>query len=157
RDYQDQVFSVDPSSGTVSTNALTTNHWFSSLGLEMKTSSPGGTVTKNEFNGVGWTTRRFVTDGGGDAAYGDADDVSGDAVLSQTEWAFAPNGTPKLVTPRQRFHDESGIGALGTPTTGVKARVSYQANYFDKADRLTDTVNVGTNGGTAYTRPSTPD
>jgi RHS repeat-associated protein len=43
---------------------------------------------------------------------------------------------------------------LGNPTTAPKARVSYVANYYDLADRLTDTANVGTNGGTAYTRPS---
>ena len=43
-----------------------------------------------------------------------------------------------LTTSRERFHDETGTGALGTPTTGVKARVSYAASYFDKADRLTD-------------------
>jgi RHS repeat-associated protein len=30
------------------------------------------------------------------------------------------------------------------------------ASYYDAADRLTATVNVGTNGGTLYTRPSTP-
>ena len=29
------------------------------------------------------------------------------------------------------------------------------ANYYDAANRLTDSANVGTNGGTAYTRPST--
>jgi len=35
----------------------------------------------------------------------------------------------------------------------AKARVSYAANYFDKANRTTDTVNVGTNVDSAYTRP----
>ncbi|MDB5309936.1 MAG: hypothetical protein JWO38_4138 [Gemmataceae bacterium] len=46
-------------------------------------------------------------------------------------------------------------GELGTPTTGVGARVSYAAAYYDAADRLTATVDVGTNGGNAYTRPTT--
>src|SRR6266851_2233169 len=31
------------------------------------------------------------------------------------------------------------------------------ADYYDAADRPTSSVDVGTNGGTAYTRPSTPD
>ena len=35
----------------------------------------------------------------------------------------------------------------------AKARVSYAASYFDKANRTTGTVNVGTNVGSAYTRP----
>src|SRR5262245_62686070 len=38
-------------------------------------------------------------------------------------------------------------------STAPKARVSYVANYYDLADRRTDTANVGTNAGTAYTRP----
>ena len=60
-----------------------------------------------------------------------------------------------LVTAKQRFHDETGTGALGTASTGVKARVSYAASYFDGADWLTGVVDVGTNGGSSYTRPST--
>jgi RHS repeat-associated protein len=110
-------------------------------------------VTKSEFNGVGWTTKSYLTDGGGDSSYTDADDVTSDAVLSQTEWTFDDNGNAELVTVRERFHDETATGALGTPSTGVKARVSYSASYFDKADRLVASVDVGTNGGSAYTRP----
>lgn len=34
------------------------------------------------------------------------------------------------------------------------ARVSYSAAYYDAADRMTDQVDVGTNGGSAYARPS---
>ena len=60
-----------------------------------------------------------------------------------------------LVTAKQRFHDETGTGALGTASTGVRGRVSYVASYYDGADRLTGVVDVVTNGGTSYTRPST--
>jgi hypothetical protein len=28
-------------------------------------------------------------------------------------------------------------------------------NYYDAADRPTDSVNIGTNGGSSYTRPGT--
>jgi YD repeat-containing protein len=80
--------------------------------------------------------------------------VIGDAVLTQSEWTYDANGNPVLVTARDRFHDESGSGALGTPTTGVKARVSYAAMYYDRIDRPTADVDVGTNGGSAWTRPS---
>ena len=36
-----------------------------------------------------------------------------------------------------RFNTDAttATGALGTPTTGVNARVSYAASYFDAADR----------------------
>src|SRR5688572_8676387 len=45
--------------------------------------------------------------------------------------------------------------SLSTSTTGVHARVSYAGAWYDKADRLTATADVGTNGGGAWTRPST--
>ena len=85
----------------------------------------------------------------------DADDVTSDNVLSQIETTYDGNGNVLLTTSRERFHDETGTGALGTPSTGVKARVSYQAAYYVKGDRMTDSVNVGTNGGSSYTRPGT--
>jgi YD repeat-containing protein len=83
----------------------------------------------------------------------DADDVTSDNVLSQDEITYDSNGNAIFSVNRERFHDETGTGALGTPSTGNKARVSYGAKYFDKASRLTDVVNVGTNGGSSYTRP----
>src|SRR5205807_1031593 len=52
--------------------------------------------------------------------------------------------------------NETTGGSLGNPSTHPYARVSYLANYYDAANRLTDTVNVGSNGGSSYTRPSTP-
>jgi RHS repeat-associated protein len=155
RAYQEKAFSVDPTSGSMSTNALTTNHWFDSRGNEIKTNLPGGLVDKTGYDGAGRPTVEYVTDGGGDSGYSDASTVTGDAVLEQTELTYDADGNTILTTTRERFHDQTGTGALGTPTSGVLARVSYQAAYFDKADRLTDSVDVGTNGGTAYTRPAT--
>jgi len=85
----------------------------------------------------------------------DADDVTGDLVLEQVENTYNSASQVILVTSKRHFHDDTGTGELSTATTGNKARVSYAANYFDAADRITATVNVGTNGGSAYTRPST--
>ncbi len=151
--YLSKTFSVDPSSGSVSSNSLATNVWRDLRGLTIKTSSPGGIVSKMAYNGLGWTTASYVTDGGGDSAWTDADDVTSDNVLSQVEPSYDIGGRTLMVTSKERFHDETGTGALGTPSTGVKARVSYGTNYFDKANRVTSSVNVGTNGGSAYTRP----
>jgi RHS repeat-associated protein len=153
RAYQEKTYSVDPSTGSVSTNALTTNHWFDNRGEEIKTAMPGGEVSKTAFDGAGRVTKSYVTDGGGDSSYSDASSVTGDAVLEQTEETYDADGNTILTTTRERFHDETTTGALGNPTSAPKARVSYQASYFDKADRPTDAVDVGTNGGSAYTRP----
>ena len=46
RAYRTQVYGVDPSTGSVSTNALTTDTWFDRRGLAVKTAQPGGLVTK---------------------------------------------------------------------------------------------------------------
>ena len=119
----------------------------------MKSSASGGLVQKVAYDGVGRTTASYATDGGGDTAWSDAFTAVGDAVLSQSEMTYDANGLALLTTNRQRFHDETGTGALGTPTTGVKARVSYAANYYDAGDRPLHGVFVGTNGGSTYTRP----
>ncbi|MGN6366760.1 MAG: RHS repeat-associated core domain-containing protein [Phycisphaerae bacterium] len=56
---------------------------------------------------------------------------------------------------RQRFSDATGTGALGDPSSSQpEARVYYTVSYYDGLNRETATVNVGTNGGSAYTRPS---
>jgi RHS repeat-associated protein len=153
--YRTNTFSVNQSDGTVSSNSLATNIWYGHRGQVLKTSVPGGLVSKAAYDGAGRATKTYTTDGGGDTAWSDAGNVTGDAVLEQQETTYDANSNVILVTLRQRFHDETATGALGDPSTSPKARVSYMANYFDLADRLTDTVNVGTNAGSAYTRPGT--
>ena len=44
--------------------------------------------------------------------------------------------------------------ALGNATTTPKARVYYVAGYYDASNLPTATADVGTNGGSSYTRPS---
>ncbi len=153
RAYKTETYSVDPSTGSVSTSALTSQIWFDIRGLTLKTSSPGGLVQKTAYDALGRATTMFVTDGGGDSTWSDAGNVTGDTVLSQSELTYDADGNVLLAVSRERFHDATGTGALGTPSTGVSARVSYSAAYYDKLNRLTDAVDVGTNGASAYTRP----
>src|SRR5207247_1577331 len=70
------------------------------------------------------------------------------------EFTYDANGNVILTTARERNHDETATGALGNATTTPKARVSYVADYYDAANRLTAVADVGTNGGSSYTRPS---
>ncbi len=83
----------------------------------------------------------------------DTDDVTSDNVLEQVEFAYDTGSHVILTTTKQHFHDDTGTGELGTASNGNKARVSYQAAYYDGADRLVNSVDVGTNGGSSYTRP----
>jgi RHS repeat-associated protein len=154
RVYQSQTYSVDPSSGTVSTYALTTNHYYNHRGAQIEESDPGGLVSKIAYDGAGRTTVTYTTDGSSGTSWSAAGSVTGDYVLQQVEYTYDSDGNVILTTTRQRFHNETATGALGNPTTAPKARVSYVADYYDLANRLTAEVNVGTNGGSAYTRPS---
>jgi RHS repeat-associated protein len=112
-------------------------------------------VDKAQYDGAGRQTAAYLTDGGGDSTWADAGNVTGDNVLEQTQTQYDADGNPILTSTTQRNHDETATGALGSPNTTPKARVYYAAAYYDAANRLTASVDVGTNGGTAYTRPST--
>ncbi len=150
RQYRQSTFSVDPSSGTVSTNALKSDTFYDNRGNVIKTSAPGGLVTKNAYDGAGRVTSTYQADGGGDSGWSDAGNVTGDAVLEQNDYVYDADGNVIMQTNRQRFDDDTHTGALGGPQSGgstPKARVSYVDSYYDAADRMTDSVNLGTAGG----------
>ncbi|MDY3558363.1 RHS repeat-associated core domain-containing protein [Gemmata sp. JC673] len=153
RAFSTQVYSVNTSNGTVSTNSLVTSVWYDARGLVIKQSAPNGLVQKSVYDGAGRLTVRYTTDWGNDTGYADASNVTGETVLEQTEYSYDASGNVLTVTSRERFHDASGTGALGSPAGGIGARVSYAGYYYDLGDRPTASVDVGTNGGSAWSRP----
>jgi RHS repeat-associated protein len=155
RAYATHVFSVDQTNGTISSSSLNTLTWYNHRGLVIESLQPGGLVTKSGYDGAARVTRTYQTDGASGTTWSAAGSVTGDNVLEQVENQYDSNGNLIFVTTRQRFHNETTTGALGNPTTAPLARVYYATAYFDAANRRTADVNVGTNGGTAYTRPST--
>jgi RHS repeat-associated protein len=166
RVYQTQTYSVDPTSGAVAANFLTTNTYYNHRGQVIETAAPGGLVTKTAYDGAGRVTASYSTDGLSGAAWANAGSVAGDNVLQQTENQYDKDGNVTLVTTRQRFDDETRLGALGDRSGGTqqnptpKARVSFVASYYDAANRRIATVDVGTNGGTAWdplAHPTPPD
>jgi RHS repeat-associated protein len=156
RVYQTQVYDVNPTTGAVSTNALTTNNYYDHRGDLIAQSAPGGLWSKSQFDGAGRDVMDFTTDGAGGTTWAAAGSVANDTVLEQTQTIYDADSNAIETIASQRFHNATGTGPLGTPTSGVGARVSYAAAYYDNADRVTATVDVGTNGGTAWTRPTTP-
>jgi RHS repeat-associated protein len=154
RVYQTQVYSVNQSTGAVSTYALTTNTYFNHRGLVMATSAPGGLWTKNQYDGAGRVTVVYQTDGAAGTSWSQASAPTSDNVLEQDEKVYDADGNAIETVTRQRNHDEAATGALGNETTTPKARVYYAAAYYDQANRLTGTVDVGTNAASAWTRPS---
>ncbi len=61
------------------------------------------------------------------------------------------SGNVIQTTSYARKHTAGGTGELTTST----ARVTYTASWFDDANRQTASANYGTNGGSAFSRPST--
>ncbi len=149
--YQTAVYNITATVPFSSATILTTNYWYDSRGNAIKTSAPGGLVTKALYDGAGRLRTSYLSDGGGDSAFSDASTVSGDTVLTQSEMAYDANSNPIMVTTRDRFHNASGTGALDSTTS----RASYSTAYYDSLDRVTSAINVGTNGGSAYSRLAT--
>jgi RHS repeat-associated protein len=157
RVYKMQMGQVDPVNGGNPTTFLTTNYWYNHRSLLAKTAAAGGLVTKDAYDGAGRLSKEYQTDGGNDSTWNDAMSVAGNNVLTQVEPGYDANGNVTQVITRRRFDDETATGALGNVTTAPKARVSYRANYYDAANRLTTTSDYGTYGAATWTRPSTPD
>jgi RHS repeat-associated protein len=154
RVYRTNVFEVNPSSGSISTYSLETDIWYDHRGDIIKTTEPGGLTTKNAYDGAGRVTATYQVDASSDTGWSNAGSVTGNAVLQETDYTLDADGNVTETTLRRRFDDQTGTGALGTPTSGVLARVSFEGFYYDKAERLVATVDVGTNGGSAWTMPS---
>jgi RHS repeat-associated protein len=156
RVFRTDLFSVDPNSGTVSSASLVTNSWCDHRGEVLATSEPSNRMTKYRYDGAGRQIARSFTDGLGDTTWADAGSVANNNVLTQIDTQYDASGNPALVVRRERFHDENRLGALGdaNATSLAKARASYVAMYYDAANRLTDRVAVGTNGGSPYTPPA---
>ncbi|WP_020467964.1 RHS repeat-associated core domain-containing protein [Zavarzinella formosa] len=153
RTYRISQYGVDQATGEVSESPLVTDFWHDHRGLTVKTARPGGLVEKTAYDGAAAKISTYLTDGGGDSGWADALTLTGDKVLSQTEYELSPNGQVIRTVAKDRVHGETGTGALGTPTTGVRARVVYAGYYYDAAGRLIASADAGTNGGTAWTRP----
>jgi len=159
RPYQQLVYAVDPSSGTVG-NALIGNSWYDESGNLLQQIKPGdGQVfTKSTYNGVGWVTASYRGYNPSGTSYSQAGTLTNDVILEQTQNTFDEVGNTVSQASFQRLNDapSSGSGSTGALSYGTqpKARVSYTANWFDGVDRSIATANYGAIA--SFTPPSTP-
>jgi RHS repeat-associated protein len=159
RAYQQIVYSVDPSTGTVG-NSLTGNSWFDPSGNLLQQIKPGeGQVfTKAAYNGVGWVTATYTGYNTSGTSYSQAGTVTGDTIIEQMLNSFDEVGNVVSVASFQRLNDtpSSGTGSTGALSYGTQpeARVSYTASWFDGIDRPIAGANYG--AISSFTRPSTP-
>ena len=85
------------------------------------------------------------------AAWTAASTITSDIVLEQTLTTYDAAGNVIETLQRQRFdNDTSFTGPLYGPSDFYASRDYYTVNWYDAANRLTDSANFGTNGGTMY-------
>ncbi len=90
-----------------------------------------------------------------ESGYADAGSVADDTILTQTETTYDAAGNVVEVLLRERYHNATGLGGLGSPGVAPNARVTYKAMWQDPLGRVIAAADYGTNGGTALARPST--
>ena len=153
RTYQTKTYGVDPSTGTISSTALTSNVFYDPRGNTIASQSSSGRWEKDSYDGVGRMIESAQTDGASGTSYSAAAGVVGDNVLSETLIQYDGDGNTVLTTTLDRLVGNTTTGALSSSD----ARVSYYASYYDSADRLTKSIDLGINGGSAFTyNPASP-
>ncbi len=163
RVYESQRFEIDASDGSDGANLATLN-WYDAAGRMIKTN--GAQFTKTFYDRVGRVTHRFVLAELNDSAYSDADDVSGDIVLEESQSVYdSATGRVLMSAAISRFHSDKGggetAGALDTnadtdalkyTASDIKGRIQISSTWYDDLDRPITTGRYGTNAGSLFNR-----
>lgn len=162
-DNQSRIFRsdeilVDQSTGAAGSIKLQNDTWYDKRGNTIQMAIANGPATQMRTDGAGRQSASYVLGNIPSGSWSAAGSLSTAIVLSQQESIYDANGNVIQTIGRERFHDAdpTATGALGTASSGIRARVSTSTSYFDAADRVMASVNLGTNGGVTYTRPATP-
>ena len=137
--YQTQMYNVDPTTGDVSSTALTTNYYYDHRGNQIAETDPGGLVDQGPCTTApaGWSTV-YTTDGGGGTTWADAERGRRPRAgadpddLRRRRQRHRDHRQPALRQRRQR-HRAPGQPGDRRP----QARSTTAASYYDAADRLT--------------------
>ena len=155
--YKAQRFKVDQSDGS-DDDSLESLTWRDAAGRVIK---QGGTAnSKTAYDRLGRVTHQYTLARNNDSGYGDADDVTGDIVLEQSDTLYDDVDKTGLVfmtaTIMRNYDDASTTGALDTNadndakaydqtgTPDVKGRIQITAYWYDELDRQQDVVQYGT-------------
>lgn len=167
-DERGQVFRTVRHEVTQSTGALgssiTDNTWYDAVGRAIATA--GSRITKTQYDRLGRAIGSFLIAKTNDSSYADRQSVTGDIVV-QESWTGLHVGTglPLVRHTVDRNHDDglsggttgalntSGATSLSSIAVGsITGRVQITATWYDDLDRVLDTVALGTNNGSTYTR-----
>jgi RHS repeat-associated protein len=155
--YRQRV-ATDPDSS--STPAfLDANYWRDASGRPIAFWGIGGPTHKRSLDGHGRVVHEYMTDRADDAQpgaignYADALDVTGDHVLSQTSYTYDTSlNRIGLVTTRDRLHDSTSTGALGSSNSVAQ----FVGVIYDGLARPIRVIDYGTNGSTFASGTSAP-
>jgi RHS repeat-associated protein len=155
---------IDPADGS-DDDSLESLTWHDPDGRVIKTE--GEQLTKTFYDRLGRATHSFILGGTNDSGYTDADDVSGDLVLEERQTTYESGVSDNVVMSAviQRHHTDYGVsenlGALDTnadtnafkyAAANLKGRIQITSMWYDDLDRMIDTVQYGTNGGSDFDR-----
>ncbi|MEE8153797.1 MAG: hypothetical protein V3T53_02430 [Phycisphaerales bacterium] len=163
RVWKSQRHKIDDADGSDDGN-LQTLTWFDAAGRTIKVD--GSQLTKTAFDRLGRQTHSFTLAKDNDSAYADADDVTGDYVLVESQTVYESTNSSDLLmrVTISREHDNSPTGDSGALDTNADAddllvtaanlngRAQITAMWYDRFGRVTDTVRYGTNGGSDFDR-----
>jgi RHS repeat-associated protein len=160
RVWKSQRHKIDDADGSDDDN-LQTLTWYDEDGRVIKLD--GAQLTKTFHDRLGRRTHEFVLANDNDSGYGDADDVFGDIVLEESQTVFESNDSDNvlMMVVIDRHHDDYGTGhttgalddnndgdppdpdPLEVSAADIHGRVQITASWYDRLDRLTDTVVFG--------------
>jgi RHS repeat-associated protein len=157
RVFRSQTYLVDQSTGVIASNPLQSETWFDRRGYVLQRTTPSAPAIQSQYDGAGRLVANYTLGNIPSGSWNAASTVGQSVVLDSQSFTYDANGNTILVTSKQRFHDadSAATGELGSPNSGIPARVSYRSMHYDRADRTIASVDVGTNGGSVYTRPGT--
>ncbi len=149
RVFQTTTYNVNQTSGSYATDSnatIVSQMWFDHRGDVVETASTEQAWDKMQYDGAGRLTASYVLSSNNDTSWADALNVTGDTVMQETQSIYDGDGNVVLSIDRTAFDGDSGVGALLGPSNSAnQARVTYTLNFYDAADRLTATVDLGTN------------
>lgn len=155
RNYKNETFTVDPSTGAVG-NALIDQRWRDASGNVIKETFQGSEgFVKRTYDAFERVLRSYT--GCNPSGGSNDNNPASDTVVEQSETLYDAAGNTVQSTAWQRFHDATGSGALNGPSgSQPKARRTYACRWQDALGREIAAAVYGTNGGAVLARPSVP-
>lgn len=155
RVFESRTYEVVQSSGALASSGssyLFSKSWYDPVGQVIKTS--GRSLTKTVYDRLRRPTASYAISSTNDTSYSDADDVSGDYVVSESHTLWDDHSGLALASLSLDRHpeDTTTTGALYAPASptsvwdegDMAGRARVAAMWYDEQDRMIQSVDYGT-------------